>query len=156
MGTVRVRIYGEQEALAKATQLIRAGNGGLKDAMYDAVRRANAGVERELRQSILRRLPNTNGLAREVATARISVRSTFASGAGSAEGVGVIIRADHEYDLRGLDRGLNIHPLFGNRTRWYPQSVRPGWWSSVIRGQIGETKAAISRAAVIYMKRHGL
>lgn len=151
MGGVRIRIYGEGEAAWMGTRLIRAGDGGLKDALANAVRRANQGVETELRRSALSRLPSRNGLARNVATARIQVRTAFSDEAG----VGVTISAQHEYDIRGLDRGLNVHPLFGNRAHWYPQSVRPGWWSAVIKGQISETRTAIERATKFYLKSHG-
>lgn len=144
---VRVHIHGEGEASRLGSRLIEAGDGDLKDKLYAAIRRANLGVDRELRASAIRRLPSGGGLGAEVATARITMRRSMRT----ATGVGINITAHHEYDLKGLDQGLNVHPLFGRRTHWYPQAVRPGWWSSVIREQIPATRHALERAVKQYL-----
>lgn len=134
---ITVHIVGEQEAWDLAARLKRAGDGRLQDKLRDAVRDANRGVPAKLRLSAIAHLPKRNGLAGAVARSRIRVRPLAA---------GVGIYASHQYDIAGLDNGLNIHPLFGNKRHWYLQPVRPGWFQSVVDGQRGESRRAVERA----------
>lgn len=147
--SVHVTIYGEGEAARLGTHLIRAGDGELKERLYEAIRRANLGLESEVRRSALTHLPKRNGLAAEVGRARIAVRRLF----GAANGVGISITASHKYDLAGLDQGGNVHPLFGNRRHWYFQHVRSGWFSDVVDGQYAPTASAIERAVKQYAQQ---
>lgn len=148
MPLVDVTIYGDSEAAALGAAFIRAGDGGLKDELYDAIRKANAGIEGEIRRSALSHLPRRNGLAEAVAQARISVHKAYGE-----LGVGIKVTADHEYDLKGLDHGGNVHPLFGNRRHWYFQHVRAGWFSDAVDGQYLPTRNALERAVKAYVSR---
>jgi hypothetical protein len=148
MSGVDVTIYGDGQAVALATSFIRAGDGGLKDQLYDAIRKANAGVEMELRASAISHLPRRNGLAEAVARARINVGRAWGD-----SGVGIKVTANHEYDLQGLDNGGNVHPLFGNKSHWYFQHVRAGWFTDVMDRQEIPTRIALERAVKAYVSR---
>lgn len=148
MPSVQVTIYGASQAAELGTKLIRAGDGALKDRLYEAIRKANLGLEGEIRRSALTHLPRRGGLAEAVAASRISVRRSF----GLGNGVGITIRASHQYDLSGLDHGLDVHPLFGNKAHWYAQHVRSGWFSDATDGQREPTRAAIERAVKAYVR----
>lgn len=141
MPGVKVTIHGAHEAVALAERLDRAGDGRLRDALYDAIRRANRSVPTELRASALRRLPKRGGLGPNVA-AGMAIKMRSARGAG----VGITVTATHEYHIGGMDLGKVIHPLFGNKSHWYRQAVRPGWFTSVMEGQEAPTRRAIERA----------
>jgi hypothetical protein len=126
MGDISLHIFGAEDAAALGEHIIEQ-SGRLDNYFADALREAHVGVSEVARVSALERLPNRNGLAEAVAAAHISV--DVSNGAG---GPSVTITASHQYDLQGLDDGLNIHPLFGNRRHWYLQRVHPGWFTTPI------------------------
>lgn len=147
MGGVDVTIYGEGQAAALGAAFIKAGDGGLKDKLYDAIRRANVGLEGEIRRSALTHLPIRGGLAAAVARAHITTSKAY------GEAVGITITAHHQYDLKGLNAGGNVHPLFGNRRHWYFQRVRAGWFSDAVDGQYLPTRNALERAVKSYLRQ---
>lgn len=147
MPYVQVTILGASDAARLGAKLIRAGDGALKDKLYDAIRKANIGLEGEIRRSAFSHLPRRNGLAAEVAASRITTDHTFEAG----NGVGIKVTAHHEYDIAGMDNGLNVHPLFGDKRHWYPQHVRAGWFSDAVDGQREPTRFAIERAVKSYI-----
>lgn len=147
MAFVKVHIYGDSEAMRLGVAFIKAGDGGLKHKLYDAIREANRGLEGEIRRSALSHLPRRGGLAEAVASARITSRRSF----GAANGVGITYTAHHEYDLKGLDEGGDVHPLFGNKAHWYFQHVRAGWFSDAVDGQYLPTRIALERAVKAYV-----
>lgn len=146
---VEVTIYGSGEAARLGASFIRAGDGDLKDKLYEAIRSANVGIEGEIRRSAMTHLPVRNGLAAAVAASRISVDRAY----GVGEGVGIRVAANHEYDLQGLDSGGNVHPLFGNKRHWYFQHVRAGWFSDAVDGAYTPTRIALERAVKAYASR---
>ncbi len=139
--TVRIDILGAHEAVALAGRLARAGDGRFKRDLYDAVADANRSVPTELRASALRYLPKRGGLAVDVARAHIKSRRFMAGNT-----VGIRFWVVHRYHIDGMDKGLVVHPLYGNKRHWYRQRVRPGWFTNVTQGQRGPTKRAIERA----------
>jgi hypothetical protein len=144
---IRIRIYGEGEAARLGATLIAKGAGpGLKARLHGALERGTAGVETEIRASALRKLPSRNGLAREVASAHIAKFHSLGGGS-----VSVMIRATHRYSLEGLDAGLNVHPLFGDKKHWYPQTVRPGWFTEPVAGRADNVRNQIEKAVSDYL-----
>lgn len=140
-GTVRINIHGEEQAARIARRLLRKASGGeLARELHTGMRMALAGVEGDIRASA-RRLPARNGLAAAVASSRIRV--TYAA---NSSAVRATISANHEYNLAGLDKGTNIHPLFGNRRHWYRQAVRPGWFTDPVEARTDDVRRAIQRA----------
>ena len=139
---IRVTITGEEEAFALAARLRRAGDGRLQDRLRDAVKDANRDVPTKLRMSAVSHLPKRGGLAGQVARSKIRTRPLAA---------GISISASHRYDIAGMDKGLVVHPLFGNKRHWYAQAVPPGWFQSVVDGQREETRRAIERVVATFI-----
>jgi hypothetical protein len=50
-------------------------------------------------------------------------------------------RGGVERELRRLDQGVLRHPLWGNRRHWYPQSVRPGFWTKTLTDATAQVRA---------------
>lgn len=145
MARVTVRIFGEQEAVALAKRLDKAGDGRLLRHLREAVKDSTDGVPSRLRASALAHLPKRNGLAGEVARSRITITPMAAGDAA------VRISAHNKYQIDGMDKGLNVHPLWGDRRHWYPQRVRSGWFSSVVDEQEPITRAAIEEAVATFV-----
>lgn len=143
MARITVRIEGEEEAFALAKRLDAAGDGRLLRALKDAVDESTDDVPSRLRASALSHLPKRNGLASEVARSRIRVYPTG--------GAAVRITASHEYQIDGMDKGLVVHPLWGDKSHWYPQRVRAGWFQDVVDQQEPITRAAIEEAVATFI-----
>lgn len=140
---ISLSITGEEEAFAVAARLRRAGDGRLQGKLRDAVRDANRGVPTKLRMSALSHLPKRGGLGPTVARG-MKVRTWPIS-------AGITIKASHRYDIAGMDKGLVVHPLFGNKRHWYAQAVPPGWFQSVVDGQRDDTRRAIERVVATFV-----
>lgn len=82
-----------------------------------------------VRKSALDTLPRRGGLAGATAAARLTVRVT----PGRSPSLRLTASA-RRLNLQRLDAGRIRHPVFGNRDRWVPQTIRPRWWTSVVRG----------------------
>lgn len=46
-------------------------------------------------------------------------------------------------NLSALDQGKLRHPLFGNKSHWYPQQVAAGWWSNPMQAGIPAISAEV-------------
>lgn len=104
--------------LAQAQRLIDTGvQAELLKTAQEAERAARAGAQR---------LPRRGGLSRQVASSRFSTRRRPRAG-----GTTVSLVVDSSYDLRGIDRGVVVHPTFGHRP-WVTQPVAPGWFSGPV------------------------
>ena len=95
-------------------------------------------------------LPASGGLGAWVARARITVQFRDA---GRSAGVRVKVSRKagdgDKADLKALDDSGRIrHPLYGNRSKWYGQSVTPGVFSDVWDGTgwLARVDAAFDRA----------
>lgn len=139
-GAVRIEIHGEGTATRLGRRYLRAGDGQLARHLHVGMRSALAGVEADIRASA-RRLPASNGLAAEVASSRITV-----SVAANGNSIRALVTARHRYNLAGLDKGTNVHPLFGNRRHWYRQAVRPRWFSEPVEARTDDVRRAIQKA----------
>lgn len=144
---MKVRITGADQAARVGADMIRAGDGGLKRRIFSAIRDATDGLERDIRASAITTLPKRGGLGPSVARAAIRKYPVYGGGA-----VGVTVSVRHKYDLQGLDDGTAIHPLFGNRRRWYTQRVRPGWFTRAVRGTEEHTRSLIEAACDRYLE----
>lgn len=133
---MRVSVTGGHEARRIASALYAEANGRFRDRLDDAIKDANRDVPKKMRASAMRFLPKRNGLAAEVARSRFRTWPIK---------LGITVSATHRYDIAGMDAGRVVHPLFGDRSRWYGQAVPPGWFTSVIEEQDGETYRAIVR-----------
>ena len=92
----------------------------------------------KLKGSALSTLPRHGGLNRTVAfKTRFSVHR-IPSGAR--------VVGQMAYDIEGLDAGHAIHPLFGNPSHWYRETVRPGWWSHVVDAVEPDAKKDMTQA----------
>lgn len=138
MASVEVNILGADQAVRLGKRVIEHSDGRLEDQVVDAIHHAHHGIGDELRRAVFTHLPRRNGLAAEVATAHIDVQRL---------GDGVRVTADHQYHLPGLDQGMNVHPLFGNRRHWYGQRVRAGWFTDTMeRHQHTTTRQFVEQA----------
>lgn len=136
---VEVHIYGWKSAMALGMSVEHAGDGEIIDRSWRAVQEATADVGPLLRASALATLPKRGGLGPAIAAGMgVNVRHyTY------ADRLRVEVEASHQYDLKGLDNGLVIHPLFGNRRHWYAERVRRGWFT-----RVAEEKALVIREKV--------
>jgi hypothetical protein len=101
-----------------------------------------------LRAASLAYLPKRNGLAEFVAKSRVTVK--VKRGAGSA-GVSIDMTRKKKTkgklsDLPKIDAGKLRHPVYGNRTAWTLQKVKPGFVS------VGMTEAIADDAVAAILK----
>ena len=51
-----------------------------------------------------------------------------------------------EMDLRALNAGRLRHPLYGNRSHWYPQRIAPGFVDKAIERGTRDVREEMLRA----------
>jgi hypothetical protein len=141
MPSIQVEILGAEEAFDLAEEFDKAGSGKLRRELARALAAAHADTHEVLRASAIELLPKRNGLAAAIAGSHIDV--DINSGGDPS----VTVTASHQYDLKGLDNGLNIHPLFGNKRHWYLQRVPRGWFTAPMKRKTHTTEEYV-RAAV--------
>lgn len=112
---------------------IRAFNarGDVVNALRRDVRKPLPELRRDVRSSATSTLPAGGGLGAWVARARLTVKLK-----DSGRSAGIRIKVSRaagdgdKADLNALDlAGAVRHPLHGNRKRWYPQRVTPGFFT---------------------------
>lgn len=135
-----VRVDGADELRALAKRLKAAGRGDLRRELMRAAQRATRPVKAEVKASAIRTLPSKGGFGQWAARAKIVTR-TRATGRSA----GVVIKGSGaknapRADLRSLDRGRAMHPVFG-RAPYVLQRVRPGFFSQVMDGPLTQRAA---------------
>lgn len=126
MATRDFEITGVEQLRVLSARLKAAGDGGLRRALLRRIRQAAQPAIPDIRQSAHDVLGDKGGLADLVAGSKIGVRTRLS---GS---VGVQIRGVGVQNLRRMNEGQLRHPLWGNRTHWYDQAIRPGWFAAPI------------------------
>lgn len=138
---VEVHIYGWKGALRLSEQIEHAGDGEILDRTWRAIERVNFDVGAMLRASAVATLPKRGGLGPAIA-AGMSVNVRHVK---FGDWLHVEVEASHQYDLEGLDNGLIIHPLFGNRRHWYVERCTRHWFTRVADEKALAVKDAVSR-----------
>jgi len=93
-------------------------------------------------------LPQRGGLAAKVAASRVTAKIRT-----SGRQAGVRLVAKGRLEIDPIDRGIVRHPLFGNTSHWYGQSVLPGWWSRPITDAAPRIAEDLSEAIGAALKR---
>lgn len=106
--------------------------------LRQAARDAMGGLAGKVRRSAVDRLPHRGGLGEFVA------RTTDFSFTTTAEGARLTARSSH--DIQALDAGHTVHPLFGDKRHWYPETVRSGWWSDPLKESEPEAQDQFEQA----------
>ena len=120
---IELVVTGGDRVAEVALRLREAGNGGLRRELARAMRAGARPLVAVARDEARETLPRRGGLADQVAAGRFSV-----SVRTSARGAGVRIIGQSPFDLSAMNRGRLRHPVFGNRSRWVTQSIRPHWF----------------------------
>jgi hypothetical protein len=119
-----IEIQGIDQLINLSKALKAAGDKELQRELSRGISQAMKPVTVAARDSARRTLPARGGLGQRVAKSQIrTVRRTGPRIAG------VRLQAKNSYHLGQLNRGINHHPVFGNRKEWVTQRVTPGWWT---------------------------
>lgn len=146
MGTEDFTVTGARELETVGHRLKAAGKsgGGLRRELLRNIRRETKPVLTEIPDNAIDTLPEAGGLSEQVASAQYASRTRL-----TGNSVGVQIRATGTPGARNLgrlNRGQLRHPLFGDRGRWFSQSVRPGFFSAPIEKRKPRIQRGIKRA----------
>jgi hypothetical protein len=126
---------------------LRSMDGPMRREVADALQDSARRVEPAIRASAAAKLPNRGGLADLAAQTRVTAQVT-----GTGQDVTVTLEGSGPIEgLEALDEGRAVHPVYGNRSRWFEQRVRPGWWSEPIQenaDRIGDDIADAAHDAI--------
>lgn len=127
---------GEQlERLAHALKM--AGSLDLQRELSKAISAEMKPLQEQVKTHARAILPRRGGLNRRVAASQFKTVKLRG---------GVRLQARSSYSLQLLDRGTVRHPVFGNRSRWVTERVRPGWWSDPVKTAAPDAQRKIQAA----------
>lgn len=116
---VDIRGIENLERLGK--RLRDTGNKTLQKELFKGITRATKPIKAAAKTAAIAELPRGGGLNREFAKATYSTRSRT-----RGRNVGVrIVGKRKGHDIYAVDRGRLRHPVFGNRSVWVTQLIRP-------------------------------
>lgn len=118
-------VRGADQFVALARRLKEAGEVDLNRELYKGINDATLLLKEELAASALNTLPHRGGLGRVISESRITI-----SKRSVGKTAGIRVKASSGHDIGAIDRGRVRHPLFGDKSHWYEQAVKPGWWST--------------------------
>jgi hypothetical protein len=132
-------------SLAAVSKTLReAGDGGLTRELSRAIGDAVAPLKDRIRAGLKPHLPDPYA---EVLDADLQIRrSSSTSGEEARVTVLASTSGTKKRKLRQLDDGILFHPLYGNRKRWFEQTVTPGWFTGPVEDSVPEIRDAIERA----------
>ena len=128
---VEVSIRGSHQLEDIGRRLKEAGDKELRRDLLRGINRALKPAKAAVKAAALRDLPQGGGLNRVIGTSRIGSRTRT----GGRNPAVFLTGKKSGHDLRSIDRGRIRHPTFGHRP-WVNQSVKPGWWSETLAGQV--------------------
>jgi hypothetical protein len=124
-----------------ARELKAAARGDLRRLLLKDIRPAARPLIDEAKKSALENLPKSGGLAAEVASTEIKVRTSLSGSYARLRLVGI-----SPHRLRSLDAGRVRHPVFGDLSNWVTQDIKPGWWTTAMEAESPEVRKAIVRS----------
>jgi hypothetical protein len=129
---------------AVAARLREIGDGGLARELQKAIGDAVAPVGGEIRRGLRPHLPDRYA---EVLDADLKIsRSSSLSGDEARVTVLASPGGTKKRKLQPLDDGILLHPLYGNRGRWFAQQVTPGWFSGPVEDAGPQVRQAVEAA----------
>ncbi|HZQ33727.1 MAG TPA: hypothetical protein VFB19_18595 [Mycobacterium sp.] len=123
-------------------RLVETGQVGLRRDMTKAISLATKPARKAVKDKLREEMPKSGGANKYLAR-RIPVRTAVTFGSRSA---GVRVRSNKRgSDLRRLDSGTLMHPVFGNRKAWTATQVPAGWFEDALRpfGPLVESALAV-------------
>lgn len=125
---VDLTIQGADKLEHLAYKLKETGNKEMRRELFRAVNRATKPMRDAARHAARENLPRRGGLNEWVAA------SKFSTSTRTGRDVRVAVKGNKSgHDLRALDRGRLRHPLFGNRSAWFTQEIRAGWFTEAMQ-----------------------
>lgn len=125
-------------------RLREAASSSLRRELDQALTRSVRDLPQALRASAVSTLPRRGGLGELTARTPIKI-SHLTSGSSVSVRVTASPRRGLS-DIARLDRGSVRHPLFGRRSRWYTETVSPGWWAKPIDAVATKARSEIEQA----------
>lgn len=127
---MRIEVTGTEQ-LSKVAGAIATFEPTLRKELLRGMRESAKPAIRHVKDAALRDFPAGGGLNKFAQKSAIGVRTRT-----SGKDAGVrIIALKKGHDVRAMDRGEVRHPLWGNRKHWYPQSVKPGFFTATLSGE---------------------
>lgn len=135
-----VEVRGGDELARLGRRLKQAGAGELRRELLREIRKTVKPTVAKIPAEARDILPRRGGLADIYAGHKISVRSNLSERRAS-----VMILSNSPGRLRDVNNGRLRHPLFGDRSQWFPQRVPIGWFSQPIREDAPRIQLAVRR-----------
>ena len=133
------RISGANELQALSAKLKRLARGDLRREMLASIRKAAAPLAEAAQKSAAENLPKSGGLAADVASSRVVVR-TRATGSSAR----VRLQETSRHNTRSMDKGRIYHPTFGHDPK-VVQRITPGFFSKPMEEGSPHVREAIVR-----------
>lgn len=131
---------GQLEVIAET---FRAGDRSIRNSLDRSLRTSTKIASESASDYIASALPKKGGLSHWVAGQPIKVKSDLRPGNTAIRFT--MSRAGH--DFAALDRGLDRHPLFGDRDQWYMQHLpQSHWWEQAMTDSGGKVIDSVRAA----------
>lgn len=141
---MEVEVRGSKELGDLSRKLKDTGRNDLRKTLLKAIRDAGKPILKKAQDRAEADLPQTGGLAAQVAGSKFSVRTSLAM-SGAAVRLMVI---NNKGLIKSTNAGSIRHPVFGNTDVWVQQSVKGGWFSDT-----AQRSAPVMRAEIIKAMR---
>jgi hypothetical protein len=141
MPVVVLSSYGTEKLVRLATAIKASGDKNLQRELTKAMRRAARPLLRSARQGAIQILPYRGGLADTVAASRFASQVR-----ANSKGAALRITAQGRYQLSSMDAGHVRHPVYGHRTNWVSQRIRPGWFTKPLTIDAPKQRQELDRA----------
>ena len=143
-----IEVRGAEDFFKLSKALKAAGRTELRRELNKRMRRAARPLIPLAREEARRVLPQSGGLAEQVAHApmRVQVRTGL-----QTYGVSIVVGKDRS-GARAANRGLIRHPVFGNREKWVDQVVPADWFDGSMRRNAPHVRPAVLQAVESVMR----
>jgi hypothetical protein len=135
-----VSVKGTSQLDKVARQLKEAGDKGMRRELTRAVQEAGQPLKVAERRSAALSLPHRGGLAGIVAKGSVNLQTRL--GANPS----VRLRYTSKHDIKSMNAGRLRHPLWGNRSHWFTQAIKPGWFDRPIEANAPQARKAVLAA----------
>lgn len=131
----------ESKDLRRFSAAMVGADVGLRRRVQSRLRKVAAPIGREVRSKGAAGMPRRGGLRNTLQ--RAAVRTSVV-GWSIDPTVQVELTADGA-SIPNADRGVIVHPVFGNRGVWVRQNVPAGSWTKALRSQESKMRDALGR-----------
>lgn len=138
----RLKLIAPEEDLKRIGKELKGAPQELRRELFRGINRATKPARQQALAELVDVLPDSGGASTVIRkNTKLNTRRNM-----RGRNVGVRITAKSPRTVQLMNRGILRHPVFGNRSIWVNQDIKPGWFTRPMENSADDVRSEIMSA----------